>query len=351
MSTPANRPNGVRGCRLARGWSQQQLADRTGLSRAGVSAIEAGRLAPSVNAALALARALGMTVEELFAPAAGAAAGVEWAIQPVREPARYWKASVASRTLSYPVGDDSPQLDWHDGVFCGGEFHDAAPPAPERTLVVAGCDPAAGLLAAEYARQFQFRMLVLKRNSRDALELLAAGKVHAAGIHLGGGGGQSKNASIARLQLGRDCKLVRVARWDEGLAVGPRVKASKVESIVRSKARWVGREEGSGARRCQDEILAGRPAPRHIALDHRGVAAAIKCGWGDVGPCVRLASEESGLGFLKVSEKDYDICFARHAEADPRIVALLATLRSRNYRARLADLPGYSTKRTGELVS
>ena len=30
---------------------------------------------------------------------------------------RYWTARVGERQLSYPVEDDSPQLDWHDGVM------------------------------------------------------------------------------------------------------------------------------------------------------------------------------------------------------------------------------------------
>ena len=350
MSTPQTPPNAVRSQRLARGWSQQQLADRAGLSRPGVSAIEAGRLAPSVTTALALSQALGCTVEQLFAPAPAQQPSAAWAIDPPRTDTRYWQARLDDRLLAYPVEDDSPQLDWHDGVARAAELHDVPADLAGRTLVVAGCDPAAGLLAAEYARQFQFRMLVLRRSSRDALELLAAGKVHAAGIHLGGKRRRTDNARVARQRLGKGCQLVRVARWDEGLAVSPRLRSATLPSLVRSSAYWVGREEGSGARQWQDEILTGKPAPPRVAFDHRGVAAAVRCGWADVGPCVRLTSEESGLRFVKVSQKDYDLCYASALESDPRLWALIATLRSRSFRTRLAELPGYSTSETGELI-
>jgi molybdate-binding protein/transcriptional regulator with XRE-family HTH domain len=348
MSTPDPLPNTVRARRLALGWSQQRLADRAGLSRAGVSAIEAGRLAPSVTAGLALARALECTVEQLFAPVRSDERGAEWAISPATDAARYWQARLGGRLLMYPVGDDALSSHWHDGV-CRSGVEPAGADLAERTLVVAGCDPAAGLLAAEYGRQFPFRMIVLRRSSRAALDLLAAGLVHAAGVHLGRSGRASKNLHEARSRLGAACSLVRVARWEEGLALSPRLRVGNIASLRQSKVRWVGREEGSGARQCQDEVLAGARAPRHVAFDHRSVAAAIKCGWADVGPCVRLASEESGLGFLKVSTNDYDICFASQSEADPRIAALLTTLRSRAYRSRLAELPGYSTSSTGEL--
>jgi molybdate-binding protein len=298
---------------------------------------------------LALARALGCTVEELFAPTSNPGPAIEWAVTPSHPRPRYWTAQLGGRLLTYPVEDDSPQLDWHDGVAREDAPPDVNTGIAERTLVVACCDPAAGLLAAEYARQFQFRMIVLRRSSSQALELLAAGKVHVAGVHLGHSGQRSENAHAARTRLGEGFDLVRVARWEEGLAVSARLSKPSLAGILRSKARWVGREEGSGARQCQDEILGGRPAPRRVAFDHRSVAAAVRCGWADIGPCVRLASEESGLRFLKVTEKDYDLCFAGTAQTEPRLAALLATIRSRSYRARLAELPGYSSKHTGEL--
>jgi molybdate-binding protein/transcriptional regulator with XRE-family HTH domain len=343
--------NQVRARRLARGWSQQELADRAGLSRPGVSAIEAGRLAPSVTAAMALARALEASVEELFAPRGGGPARIEWAIMPSAREPRYWQARVGERILSYPVGEDSSHSEWHDGVARAGAASDAPPAIAERTFVVAGCDPAAALLAAEYARLFQFRMIVLRRSSRDALDLLAAGKVHAAGIHWGPSAGKAGNVQAARSRFGKRLVLIRVTSWEEGLAISPGMKCTSVDGVLRSKAQWVGREEGSGARQCQEEVLAGRPAPRRVAFDHRTVAAAIRCGWADVGPCVRLVSEESGLRFLKVHDKDYDLCVPSDVEADPRIAALLATLRSRGYRSRLADLPGYTVRETGEIVA
>ena len=40
--------------------------------------------------------------------------------------------------------------------------------AARRTLVVATCDPAANFLALEYSRQTPFRMIVLRRSSREA---------------------------------------------------------------------------------------------------------------------------------------------------------------------------------------
>jgi len=58
----------LRLARQARGFSQEQLAGMAGVSRQAVSAVESGQSDPSLRVALALARALGMTVDELFGP-------------------------------------------------------------------------------------------------------------------------------------------------------------------------------------------------------------------------------------------------------------------------------------------
>lgn len=59
--------NRIREFREAQGWTQLQLANRTGLSRKTVNTVENGVFVPSVIVALKLARALGTSVEALFA--------------------------------------------------------------------------------------------------------------------------------------------------------------------------------------------------------------------------------------------------------------------------------------------
>ena len=124
---------------------------------------------------------------------------------------------------------------------------------------------------------------------------------------------------------------------------------SSVRAAVQSRARWVGREAGSAARELLDELLPGRRPPRHIAYGHRGVAEAVRCGWADVGVCLRLVCEEAGLDFLSVREEEYDFCFPAELDGDPRVQALVETVRSSPYRGMLGDLPGYDAAETGEL--
>jgi putative transcriptional regulator len=58
--------NRVREARQQRGLTQQDLAGMTGVSRQTIIAIERGGYAPSVTLALALARALQSSLEDLF---------------------------------------------------------------------------------------------------------------------------------------------------------------------------------------------------------------------------------------------------------------------------------------------
>ena len=54
--------------RAERGWTQVELAQRVGVSRQTIISIERERFDPSLPLAFSLARAFGVTVEELFLP-------------------------------------------------------------------------------------------------------------------------------------------------------------------------------------------------------------------------------------------------------------------------------------------
>jgi molybdate-binding protein/transcriptional regulator with XRE-family HTH domain len=342
-------PNRVKTCRQQRGWSQDQLAARAGISRAAVSAIEIQRLVPSVASALALAAALDCTVEELFGRPPEPGEPRAWAWPPRSEPCRFWRARVGQRVLHYPTEPTVAGVLSHDGLFRAGRWQLTGEPHPERTLVMASCDPAAGLLAREYERTTGFRLIPLERSSRQALELLHRGLVDVAGIHLAPGASDRGNARAARAVLGEGYLHVRCATWEEGLALRATTPARSVPALLRSKARWVGRENGAGARACQDEILGQRPPPRRIARDHRGVAEAVRCDWADVGVCLRLVAEEAGLQFLKIREEAYDLCIRAALEADPRVSKLIAVLRSPGFQT-LFPLPGYRLSQAVEFA-
>ncbi len=308
--------------------------------------------------------ALGCAVEALFrlsetSPGANRDC---WAWDPPPGACRYWRAEVAGRSLLYPVEASSLGLLPHDGTARDGVLHDLGQNDPARTLVLASCDPAAAFLSAALAHTASLRLIVVPRSSRAALELLAQGLVHAAGVHLARSEHDGGNTAAIRPYLTRTkgasdkFQLLRLADWEEGIALAPSLRLNTIKSALRAKLRWIGREAGSGARQCLDELLGRSEDARSnrsvmpCARDHRGVAEAIRGHWADAGICLRLTCEEANLKFMSVRREAYDICFPASLAGDHRLRALVEVARSAAFRQTLGELPGYQTVHTGELA-
>ncbi|MFB4391880.1 MULTISPECIES: helix-turn-helix transcriptional regulator [unclassified Pseudomonas] len=60
--------NHIRALRAEHGWSQAELAERLGVSRQTVNAIETGRYDPSLPLAFTIARVFGLAIEQIFDP-------------------------------------------------------------------------------------------------------------------------------------------------------------------------------------------------------------------------------------------------------------------------------------------
>ena len=338
--------------RRDRGWSQEALAAPSGVSRAEISAIETGRLVPSVAVALRIAAALAQSVEAVFGPQDQTRA-VPWAWEPIAVgDGRVWQASVNGRTLAYPVELTAAGVLAHDAWFDGRRLHARSGATPEGTLVVAGCDPLAGLLARELALHPRIRVLPLLRSSAQALELLRQGLVHVAGVHVTDAAGRSTNNQVARATLGAGYRLLHQVRWGSGIAVAAQRRERSAAALLRAKVRWVNREEGSAARQTFDTLLASRRRPAgydHVVRDHRAVATTVSSGWAEAGVCVRPAAAEARLSFIPVHQEAYELCVPDNLMEDPRITALLGTLQSAAYRQLLADVPGCHSAQTGEV--
>lgn len=66
LDMPPALQNRVRELRLARGWTQQQLAEAVGVSRQSINSIECNRYVPSLPLALLFARVFGCATDDIF---------------------------------------------------------------------------------------------------------------------------------------------------------------------------------------------------------------------------------------------------------------------------------------------
>ena len=288
------------------------------------------------------------SVEELFGRrTTPVSTGPDWAWLPRAETCRYWEANVNSRRRLYPVEAVTLNPTPHDGVWQNGVLHDNGS-AAEDTLVMASCDPAAGLLAAEYARMSGFRLLVFPRGGRNALELLRQRLVHVAGLHYSTDEHPERNVEMVRTQFDGDCQLLRLTQWETGIALAPDNHSRSAQSVARRSLRWAARESGSAARECLEALLGSRRFSGREVNGHAAVAEAVRAGWAEAGVCVRFSANEAGLNFLPVRTEALDLCFASGLQHDPRIQALVRLLCSRSYRRLISELPGYDARHTGE---
>ncbi|HEY4641225.1 MAG TPA: helix-turn-helix transcriptional regulator [Thermoanaerobaculia bacterium] len=66
LDTSPNIQNRVKELRIARGWTQQELADAVDVSRQSINSIERERYVPSLPLALTFAKVFGVTTDEIF---------------------------------------------------------------------------------------------------------------------------------------------------------------------------------------------------------------------------------------------------------------------------------------------
>lgn len=253
--------------------------------------------------------------------------------------------------MLYPAETLSGSSWAHDGVSRAGVLHERAVRNPSHTLVLAGCDPAAGLLSAEYAAATGLRLLAFPRGGGVALDLLKRGVVHVAALHRSTAHLPQRNLETVRDHLGAGFRLLRCAEWQEGIVLPQGNSARTVGACVGKVRRWAMREVGSAARECLDELVHRRSSGRWVVHSHQAVVEAVRSGMAEAGVCVQLCAVDGGLRFLPVRKESLDLCFSASLEYDPRLQALIRLLRSRSYRKLIDDLPGYEAGHAGEMVS
>jgi putative molybdopterin biosynthesis protein len=353
----------LRLARRARGLSQQQLARMAGVSRQAVSAIEAGLSDPSLRAALALCRALGLTVEELFGPTTPEPSVPVRALAPL--------GGAGSRVSLAPMGDAFVALPLSGATASRAGFAPAGgrvsgpqqvtPLRPHRpTLVVAGCDPALALLELPLSLlDPPLEFLWWPCASQEALRLAAAGLVHAAGAHLRGRSGEYNTGPAGEL-LRDGADVIGFSSWREGLVLR-REQAAQVgdmAAVVSAGLRLVNREPGAEARRVLDRELAriGASGPSVAGYDttatgHLEVAAAIAAGLADAGVASEPAALAYDLAFVPLTTERFDLIIAAGQTGTREVQGLLRVLSSSWLLGQLASLPGYEGVQCGERIA
>lgn len=373
-----NFKNRLRTIRQQRGFSQGDLASRSGITRQAVSSIESNLYLPTTAVALRLASVLDCHVEDLFslAETADVIEG-DYASDLSRQdqlssPVRVKVSMVGRRTVVRPVTGLGEVLSYT--VPADGYVTERTNP-PHRTKVrvklsrdrraieqeisVAGCDPSI-FLAGEYLRRQKDQTSVVgwTMGSTAALHAMQRGEVHVAGLHLFDPlSGESNLPFLRRTLKSSGYEVVTFATWEEGFLVGPGNPKSirTAADLGDPEVTCVNREEGAGARMLLDQRLraAGITSEqvkgyRTIVSSHFEVARAIASRQADVGVGIRSAALLLGLDFVPLQSARYDLVVPKaYLKSHPTLANLFDTITSRQFRTEIEALGGYDTQETG----
>ncbi len=314
--------------RALKGMTQRALAIAAGVSRQAVGAIESGRMHPSVDIALGLARALGSTVEDLFGPDSATS-----------HPRRVAVATIRGREVSYRLERDHLAIE---------PAHSAA-----GTVFVGGCDLAIGLLARlATERSPNMRVLWVPMTNRAAMHALGRDRLHAAVVHA------RRDAHHERTDT--RCVRFELAATQEGWIVAPGNprKFAGATDLVRKRLRLANRPVGAEARAVLDAELrragvdAGAVAGYACQLPGQSnVGRAIAHGFADVAIGTAGVARSFGLGFIALRDERLSLVIPHASLEGLEGRALLGALSSPAYRNELAALATYDVANTGTEVA
>jgi len=214
------------------------------------------------------------------------------------------------------------------GILAG-----ALPASRGRLRVRASHDLALSELARACAPQLDLEIDI--QGAEDCLAGLARGECELAGFHVADA---LPRAAAAAAALGqwldpRKHQLVHFVTREQGLIVRPGTRIRSVNDLARPGVRFAGKPPHAGHSAGNTDLL---------------VAEEVAAGRADAGFGLRAAAARLRLDFVPLATERYFFAAARRTLRAAPAHALLRTLRSDQFAATVARLPGYDAARAGE---
>jgi len=197
--------------------------------------------------------------------------------------------------------------------------------------------------------------------SMGGLMAVKKGVCHLAGSHLLDPEDGSYNLSYVKKFLAQlDVKLVNLVFRDQGLMVkrGNPKGIKGIEDLARENISFINRQAGSGTRILLDyraSQIGINPTQingyQHEEFTHMAVAVAVLSGTADTGLGIYAAAAALDLDFIPVVTEQYDLVIPSTHFKSENVQLLLETINSREFRNRVEALGGYSTQKTGTIIS
>lgn len=321
----------IKARREALGLTQTELATIAGVSRQLVGALESGRHLPRVDAAIGIARVLGVATETLFGSRSDVVDVRSGAVPSDGTLVRV--GHVGDRIVTAPVSWAAA-----DGVIEAGAVTSFSSQRPG--LVVAGCEP--GLETLEgLVRRAGSGALAVNCSTAEAVAILAAGRAHAAVVH------GSDEDGLPEFGRTHDVTRYRLGGWQVGLAAPPELGGGWFEEALRGPI--IQREYGAAVQAAFRRI-AGSDVPGPIVGSHLEAVRLMRS-TGMAAVTIEPAAIAFGAAFRPLEMHRIEMWVNGEWSSDRAVDLALDVLGGDDFQRQLRGVGGYDLEGFGSRVA
>ena len=231
----------------------------------------------------------------------------------------------------------------------------------ERSLVVIGShDPLIDEVSQlMHERWSELSVASTHVGSMGAIVAAKRGENHCGGIHLLDELTGEYNESYLEKHFPKGgVRQVECVYRQQGLMVAPGnpLGIESLADLAQPDRSYVNRQKGSGTRILADYVCKRDGIDTgaiygydHEEFTHKAVAALVEAGSADAGMGIYSAAKMYSLGFVPVCEEQYDLLIPDYAWDTPMVQALIETLSSNAFGARMQQLGGYRVDQPGRV--
>jgi putative molybdopterin biosynthesis protein len=236
-----------------------------------------------------------------------------------------------------------------------------SPTEIERTIFAIGSHDLTLDLLAQFLEEHDRRLVSANVGSLGGLVALRRKEAHLAGSHLLDPESGEYNLSYIQQYLPETpVKLVALVGREQGLIVKPGNPKNihDLGDLAQPGITFVNRQRGAGTRVLLDYHLDLKGIAKNSIngynqeeFTHLAVAAAVASGRVDCGLGIAAAAQALRLDFIPLFEERYDLVIPDEYYRAPLLEPLLVVITDRDFKRKIAELPGYDTSQTGEVVA
>lgn len=197
--------------------------------------------------------------------------------------------------------------------------------------------------------------------SMGGIIAIKRGEAHLAGCHLLDEESGEYNISFIKKYLANiPLQLINLVYREQGFLVpkGNPLGIKGFEDLARHNIRFINRQRGAGTRLLTDMHLNRLDIdPSQVngydreEYTHMNVASAVASSNVDTGLAIRAAAVALDLDFIPVAEERYDLILPKVFLEDPKVIALLHTIRENSeFRQTVTGLAGYGLRNCGKIM-